>query len=239
VSAVAETDTPAVLFQSMPPLSGDEYAALEQSIKDHGIQVPILVDTEGVVIDGHHRKKIADDLGVHCPRKVLYDATDTEKRTLALSLNLDRRHLSREQRRDLIAASLKADPQLSNREHARRTGASDHTVADIRDDLEEGAQITHLDKRDNPQGRPQPATKTPKTIPPAPAPKPSGSSRRPLTDQFFDAAFDLTKAVERVQRLANDDRFTQNAEKVAARHRSDILRAIDGLTSVADRLLPA
>lgn len=48
----------AVLFQSMPPLSPEEYSALEQSIRDNGVQVPIVVDEAGVVIDGHHRQKI-------------------------------------------------------------------------------------------------------------------------------------------------------------------------------------
>ena len=50
-----------------------------------------------------------------------------------------RRHLNREQRRALIAESLKADPQLSNREHARRTGTSDKTAGDVRSGLEAGA----------------------------------------------------------------------------------------------------
>ena len=70
-----------------------------------------------------------------------------------------------------------------------------------------------------------------------PAPRePKAAPRRALPDQFFDAAYDLTKAVERIERLAEDDRFTQNAEKVAAKHRSDLLRAIDALQRVADRL---
>lgn len=67
-------------------------------------------------------------------------------------------------------------------------------------------------------------------------PEPKAPPRRALTDQFFDAAYDLTKAVERVGRLAADDRFPQNAEKVAAKHRSDLLHAIDGLQSVINRL---
>jgi hypothetical protein len=60
--------------------------------------------------------------------------------------------------------------------------------------------------------------------------------RRALTDQFFDAVYDLIKVAERVDRLAADDRFTQNAEKVAAKHRADLLRSIDLLQQVADRL---
>lgn len=70
----------------------------------------------------------------------------------------------------------------------------------------------------------------------APTPKPQQQRRRPLPDAFFDAAHDLIKAVERVTRLAEDDRFPQNAEQVTARHRSDLNRAIDALQSVVNRL---
>lgn len=149
----------AVEFQVMPPLTVDEYNDLHDSIKEHGVQVPITVDENNVVIDGHHRRKIASDLGVDCPQVVKAGLTDTEKRTLALSLNIDRRHLNREQKRALVERSIKADPQLSNREHARRTGADDKTVAARRSELEAGAEIPHLDYRENPQGRPQPATR--------------------------------------------------------------------------------
>ncbi|MBK7822859.1 MAG: ParB N-terminal domain-containing protein [Tessaracoccus sp.] len=151
----------AVLFQSMPPLSPEEYAALEASIRQHGILVPITVDENGVVIDGHHRKAIAESLGIHCPRKHVCDLTETAKRTMALTLNLDRRNLTREQRRAIVEASVKADPQLSNREHARRTGADDKTVGSVRRGLERRAEIPHVSERTDSLGRIQPATKPP------------------------------------------------------------------------------
>ena len=154
----------AVMFQSMPPLSPEEYAALEASIREHGIQVPILLDENGVVIDGHHRQKIAQELGVHCPRRILFDKSDAEKRTLALTLNLDRRHLNREQRRALIGESLKADPELSNVQHAKRTGTSDKTVATVREELESTSEIPRSATRISADGRERPATQ-----PPAPA----------------------------------------------------------------------
>ena len=51
-----------MLYQFLPRLSDDEYTSLEKSIREHGIQVPIVVDENGSVIDGHHRKEIADRL---------------------------------------------------------------------------------------------------------------------------------------------------------------------------------
>lgn len=153
--------TAAVLFQAFPPLSPDEYRALHDSIEQHGIQVPILVDSDGVVVDGHHRKKIATELGIaEVPTRVLDRTyTETEKRTLALTLNLDRRHLTREERRAIVEASVKADPELSDREHAKRTGVSPTTVGSVRSALVERGDVSKLDTRTDSLGRQQPATK--------------------------------------------------------------------------------
>lgn len=41
-------------YQLMPPLSGDEYAALRADVAEHGIRVPIDVDEHDVILDGHH-----------------------------------------------------------------------------------------------------------------------------------------------------------------------------------------
>lgn len=117
------------------------------------------MDENRVVIDGHHRQKIAQELGIECPKRVVFDKTDAEKRTLALSLNLDRRHLNREQRRALIAESIKADPELSDREHGRRTGASKNTAAAVRAELVERGQVDHVSERTDSLGRQQPASK--------------------------------------------------------------------------------
>lgn len=147
-----------MLYQFLPRLSDDEYAALEQSIREHGVQVPILVDENRAIIDGHHRKEIADRLGVDCPRRFAMDLTDEQKRTLALSLNLDRRHLNREQKRELVERSLEADPHLSDRQHAERTGVSPSTVGSRRADMEQDGRLSNLDSRVSADGRERPAS---------------------------------------------------------------------------------
>ena len=145
-------------FQVMPRLGTDEYADLEQSIRADGVIVPIVVSADGHIVDGHHRAEIADRLGIDCPRVVKH-GDQTELRTFAYTLNLHRRHLTREQRRELIAQSLRQDPQLSNRDHARRTGASHPTVAVVRQELEQTGDVESLSTRTDSLGRQQPATK--------------------------------------------------------------------------------
>jgi ParB-like chromosome segregation protein Spo0J len=78
----------------LPPLPPEQYEALRDHIAVHGVLVPILVDGDGPVrgvIDGNHRKRIADELGYDCPEIVKEGLTDQEKRTLARALNLARR----------------------------------------------------------------------------------------------------------------------------------------------------
>ena len=70
----------------------------------------------------------------------------------------------------------------------------------------------------------------------APTREPATPRRPALTDQFFNAIYDLGRKAERLAALTEDDRFPQNKEKAAARNRSDLLRTIDTLQRVADRL---
>ena len=126
----------AVRYQVMPPLSSEEYQELHDDIKVNGVLEPIHVDEEGVVIDGHHRSKIAAELNIPCPVITHDDLDDVGKRSLAFTLNLKRRHLNREQRRALIAESLKLDPLARDAEHAKRTGADRKTVKRIREEVQ-------------------------------------------------------------------------------------------------------
>lgn len=78
---------------------------------------------------------------------------------LALSLNVHRRHLTPEQKRDLIAKLVKAKPGLSDRQLGKMAKASKNTVASVRTDLESRGQVDHVEKRKDSKGREQPAKK--------------------------------------------------------------------------------
>lgn len=60
---------------------------------------------------------------------------------------------------------------------------------------------------------------------PAPA-SPKAPNRRALTDQARDAGQELRKAIERLERLKADDRFSRNKEEVAAHLRHHLAHAI-------------
>lgn len=113
--------------------------------------------------------------------------------------------------------------------NAQRTDHVDLTTGEVLDE----------DPATSPTDAPEPK---PKPLPPItgldgksyspPAPRPTQAAsappadrRRPLPDAFFDAVYDLGKKAEAIARLCDDDRFPHNAEKVAAKHRGDLLRA--------------
>ncbi len=113
-------------YQLLPPLTADEYESLKQNIKDRGVLQPVVVDEHGDIVDGHHRAQVCDELGIEYPRIVVEGLTEIEKVEQALVLNLGRRHLTQEQRRDLVV-KLSGDGH-SVRWIAKATGISKSTV---------------------------------------------------------------------------------------------------------------
>jgi DNA-binding Lrp family transcriptional regulator len=78
---------------------------------------------------------------------------------LALSYNVHRRHLTAEQRRDLIAKVIKATPEKSNRQIAEQVKVSHPTVAKVRERLEEKGDVEKVTTSIDTKGRKQPAKK--------------------------------------------------------------------------------
>ena len=132
-------------YQLLPPLTEDEYAALKADISERGVLVPIEVDEDGAILDGHHRRQIADELGLDCPIIIRKGFTEAEKRSHARALNLHRRHLNRAQKRTLIAEELTENPTESNLQIATRLGCSDVTVGKIRRELGLTGEIVGAD----------------------------------------------------------------------------------------------
>lgn len=94
----------------LPDLMKPEYAALKADIKKNGVFVPISIDEKYIVIDGHHRLRACIELGIeNVPTRMHSPLDPTEKQDLALRLNLNRRNLTREQKRNVIEAVLVQD----------------------------------------------------------------------------------------------------------------------------------
>ena len=139
----------------LPPLSKEEYEGLYQSIAVNGVLVPILVDCDGPrrrIIDGNHRKQVADDLGYDCPETV-HEGDEEDLRALARALNLARRQLSQVQKREIISDQLRETPERTNRVIAKLLGVSHPTVASVRADLEAVGKIYQQGRRVGSDGK--------------------------------------------------------------------------------------
>lgn len=145
------------IFQVMPPLSTEEYEALKADIGEHGVQVPVEMDESGAILDGHHRVKACQELGINkWPTVVRIGLSTEEKRAHASRLNLARRHFTQEQKRLLIKEQLKETPEKSNNGIARLLGVSDKTVQTVRKDLEGTSEIPKLERLVGADGKERP-----------------------------------------------------------------------------------
>jgi DNA modification methylase len=146
----------------LPPLPYDQHVALKDNIALNGILQPIVVDSDGPVrriIDGNHRKRIADELGYDCPEIVRAGLGDQEKRTLARARNLARRQLDQAGKRALIADQLRETPDRSNRWIGEQLGVSHPTVASVRREMESTGNPIQCPTRLGADNRVQPAHK--------------------------------------------------------------------------------
>jgi hypothetical protein len=143
-----------------PPMEGKEFEDLVADIKANGQREWIKL-WGGKILDGRNRYHACIAAGVK-PRFEHLPAVDPVK--YVISANLHRRHLTAEQKRELIAKLLKANPEKSDRQIAETAKTSPTTVGTVRAEMESTVQSGQLPlKRVGKDGksRKQPATKKP------------------------------------------------------------------------------
>src|SRR5262249_54251561 len=105
------------------------------------------IDEFGIIIDGHNRARACRELGINdCPVEVRSGLSEADKRTLPRKLNVLRRHLSREQVRQLIGDQLRDTPEWADRGIGRELGVDHKTVGAVRADLGLTGEIPQLEK---------------------------------------------------------------------------------------------
>jgi hypothetical protein len=87
----------------LPDMSEEEFNALKSDIEQHGLQQPILLHPNGQILDGRHRARACNELGVDA-RFETWSGTDPV--AFVLSTNLFRRHLTPSQRAMIAAQAM-------------------------------------------------------------------------------------------------------------------------------------
>jgi ParB-like chromosome segregation protein Spo0J len=150
-----------------PLMEGEEFDALVADIKAHGLHEHIEICGEegdphrGKIIDGRNRYRACLAAGVE-PTVVLWGPDSAGSPTpveYVISKNIHRRHLTAEQKRELIAKLIKAEPEKSDRQIGRQAKASKNTVTSVRRKMERRGQVDHVEKRTDTRGRKQSAHK--------------------------------------------------------------------------------
>jgi len=131
-------------YRLLPPLDAETYAGLKANIAINGVQVPIVRDEKGYILDGFARAKIAKELGYECPSVVVKGLTEQEKRSQVRALNLARRQLDQWSKRQIISEELKENPRRSNNWIAKLLGVDDKTVASVRREMQSTSEVPKL-----------------------------------------------------------------------------------------------
>jgi ParB-like chromosome segregation protein Spo0J len=160
-----------------PLLSKGDLEELSRDIKENGLRQPchIIADEDGrpVLLDGRNRLDALEHIGeeITLDNSVIFEQlpADVDPYAFVISANIHRRHLTGEQKRELIGKLLKATPEKSNRQIAKTVKADDKTVGSVRRELEATAEIPQLaktvgkDRKARPSKRKRPPTKLHRT----------------------------------------------------------------------------
>lgn len=127
--------------------------------------------------------------------------------------------------RQAITAKL-AEAGLSSRAIAPVIGADQKTVINdlSREEFSSPAPVVGLDGKTYPPR----LNREPESV--------RAPHRRALTDAAQDAGFDLRKAVDRITRIREDDRYSRNRAELAVILRGQILYAIETCTHLLDEI---
>jgi hypothetical protein len=134
------------LSAAFPAMSAEDFRALKDDIETNGQREPIIV-FEGMVLDGWHRYRACDELGLKV-KQFTFDASENPV-AFVESANLHRRHLTASQRAAAVVAvrawapakrpatsqdkkGAAAAPLSTNKEMARAANVSVRTIKDAK-----------------------------------------------------------------------------------------------------------
>lgn len=169
--------------------------------------------------------KALSRLGIDTRRQVVKELTEAGLSTRAIAPIVGVSHKTIVTDRQVVPAvppesSLDDDPALTDEECEALADPMDLGDDEPYDDEPEPGRTTGIDGKSYPK----------------PTPQLPRSNRRPITDAFRSAAYDLGKKVKTLTNLAADDRFNKNADQLAERNLSELIRARDALQRVIDQL---
>jgi hypothetical protein len=85
----------------LPRISETEFQSLKQSIASEGLIVPVIVNKDGIVLDGHNRFRACKELGIPLQYQIKEFDGPLEEKKFVIEVNVNRRHLNEFQKAEL------------------------------------------------------------------------------------------------------------------------------------------
>jgi hypothetical protein len=99
----------------IPKLSPLEYESLKQSISDNGLQMSVIVNQDGILLDGHHRYRACQELNIKPYIEVRRFSDSIYEKLFIVHVNLKRRQLTDAQKVELAYALKPVYEELARR----------------------------------------------------------------------------------------------------------------------------
>jgi ParB-like chromosome segregation protein Spo0J len=137
------------IAEMFPLMEGEEFDALVADIKANGLCEPIVLH-EGKVLDGRNRYQACRKAGVKPKFKV---SELIHPASYVISANICRRHLTAEQKREVLAKLVAMQPEKSDRQLAKEAGVDHKIIAKARRTAEATGEASPVAKRTGADGK--------------------------------------------------------------------------------------
>ena len=114
--------------QLLPKLPKEEYEALKLSIQKEGLHFPIIVNKNGVILDGHHRYKICQELELAIRFEIKEFANSLLEKKFVIESNLLRRQLTTFQRIKMAKPLIEIERELAKERQGKRTDLTESNI---------------------------------------------------------------------------------------------------------------
>jgi len=108
----------------LPKLSTEDFEALKLSIKNEGQHYPIIVNVDSEILDGHHRARACQELGLEPKIETKSFPNKLLEKKFVIESNLLRRHLNKFQRAKLVLPLLEIEKVLAIERQSHRDNAA-------------------------------------------------------------------------------------------------------------------
>ena len=126
------------IHKILGPLSQDDSERLKKSIEKDGVIVPVIIHKKtGKIIDGRHRARFAEDY----PKQEI-DCNEKEAAKRMVTLNLARRHISPERKKELIKLLRKAG--FTQEEVGEMVGLTQRRIGQVENVNNRNISITYI-----------------------------------------------------------------------------------------------